>query len=82
MTLVLRGAVMIQMNPAGWIVTSVMQIPHNAGMLRCNQYRIDNFCQRITVCCLDWSDLPQGWEKSLLNLNTPDDLSRHRAGQP
>lgn len=29
---------------------------------------------QLNVRCLDWQDMPTDWEKSLLNINTPDDL--------
>ena len=45
-------------------------------MLRQNQYRIYDFYQRINIRYLDPPQLPSGWQKSLLNLNTPAQLAR------
>ncbi len=51
-------------------------LPHMASMLRNSQYRIYDFYRRIRVRYLDWSELPDGWERSLLNVNTPAELAR------
>jgi molybdopterin-guanine dinucleotide biosynthesis protein A len=44
-------------------------------MLRNGQYRIYDFYQRIEVRYLDWQAMPEGWERSLLNVNTPEELA-------
>lgn len=41
-----------------------------------NQFRIYDFYQRIRIRYLDPPDLPEGWERSLINLNTPAQLAR------
>jgi molybdopterin-guanine dinucleotide biosynthesis protein A len=51
-------------------------LPHMEDMLRHGQYRIYDFYQRIHVRFLDWHELPRDWERSLLNINTPEDLGR------
>jgi molybdopterin-guanine dinucleotide biosynthesis protein MobB len=43
-------------------------------MLQQEQYRIYDFYQRIKVHYLDWRQMPDGWERSLLNINTPEQL--------
>ena len=45
-------------------------------MLRQNQYRIYDFYQRIQIRYLDPPRLPESWKRSLINLNTPDQLAR------
>lgn len=45
-------------------------------MLRQNQYRIYDFYQRIKIRYLDPPQLPDGWQRSLINLNTPNQLAR------
>ncbi len=45
-------------------------------MLRQDQYRIYDFYQRVAIRFLEPPDLPLGWERALLNLNTPDQVSR------
>ena len=49
-------------------------LPHMEEMLQQGQYRIYDFYQRIKVHYLDWSQMPTGWERSLLNINTPEQL--------
>ena len=51
-------------------------LPQMEKMLGKNQYRIYAFYQRINVRYLDWDEMPDDWEKSLLNVNTPEALSR------
>jgi len=49
-------------------------LPHMEEMLQQHQYRIYDFYQRIKVHYLDWQQMPAGWERSLLNINTPEQL--------
>jgi molybdopterin-guanine dinucleotide biosynthesis protein A len=51
-------------------------LPHMESMLRNNEFRIYDFYLRINVRYLNWHELPEGWERSLLNVNTPEDLAR------
>jgi molybdopterin-guanine dinucleotide biosynthesis protein A len=51
-------------------------LPCMAEMLRSGQHRIYDFYQRIAIRYLDWQQMPAGWERSLLNLNTPEQLRR------
>lgn len=44
-------------------------------MLRQNQFRIYDFYQQIDIRYLDPHELPEGWERALLNLNTPEQLT-------
>jgi len=44
-------------------------------MLRQNQYRIYDFYQRIRIRYLDPPQLPRDWKRSLININTPDQLA-------
>jgi len=45
-------------------------------LLQQNQYRIYDFYQRIQIRYLDPPQLPYGWKRSLINLNTPTQLAR------
>jgi molybdopterin-guanine dinucleotide biosynthesis protein A len=45
-------------------------------MLRQGQYRIYDFYQHIKIHYLDWQQMPEGWERSLLNINTPEQLEQ------
>jgi molybdopterin-guanine dinucleotide biosynthesis protein A len=56
-------------------------LPHMEAMLRNNEYRIYDFYQRIRVHYLDWSSLPNNWERSLMNINTPEQLRQLEKGQ-
>jgi molybdopterin-guanine dinucleotide biosynthesis protein A len=56
-------------------------LTHMEEMLQQGQYRIYDFYQRINVLFLDWHELPEGWQRSLLNINTPDQLARLRKDQ-
>lgn len=51
-------------------------MPHMQAMLQQGQYRIYDFYQRINVYYLDWQQMPDDWERSLLNINTPEQLER------
>ncbi len=53
-------------------------LPQMEELLQKGQYRIYDFYQRINVLFLDWHELPEGWQRSLLNINTPDQLARLR----
>jgi molybdopterin-guanine dinucleotide biosynthesis protein A len=45
-------------------------------MLQQGQYRIYDFYQRIKIYYLDSQQMPEGWERSLLNINTPEQLEQ------
>ncbi len=49
-------------------------LQHMEEMLQQDQYRIYDFYQRINIHYLDWQQMPDGWERSLLNINTPEQL--------
>lgn len=51
-------------------------LPHMESMLQQDQFRIYDFYQRINIRYLDENQLPEGWQKSLFNINTPDDFNR------
>ncbi len=51
-------------------------LPHMEKMLRRGQYQIYDFYQRIAVNFLDWHQMPDGWERSLININTREQLDR------
>ncbi len=51
-------------------------LPQMEAMLRQNQFRIYDFYQRIAIRYLDPPDLPDGWQRSLININTPADITR------
>jgi len=51
-------------------------LPYMEKMLQEGQFRIYDFYQQIKVCYLDWQELPVGWERALLNINTPEQLDR------
>lgn len=50
-------------------------LPQMEAMLRRNQFRIYDFYQQINMRFLDPPDLPSGWQRALLNINTPKDLA-------
>ncbi len=35
---------------------------------------------QLQVRCLQWQDMPHGWEKSLTNINTPEELESFKEG--
>ncbi len=45
-------------------------------MLERRQYRIYDFYPQVRVLELSATDLPDGWERSLCNVNTPEDYRR------
>lgn len=51
-------------------------LPAMEEMLARGDYRIYDFYDQVRVCYLDAATLPVGWQRALLNLNTPEDL-RH-----
>lgn len=55
-------------------------LPQIETMLRQNQFRIYDFYQRINMRYLDPPELPSGWQRSLINVNTPDDLAKLKEG--
>jgi molybdopterin-guanine dinucleotide biosynthesis protein A len=56
-------------------------LPQMEAMLRQGQYRIYDFYQRINIHYLDWQQMPDDWELSLLNINTPEQLARLKEKQ-
>lgn len=56
-------------------------LPHMEAMLQQGQYRIYDFYQRINVHYLDWRQMPAGWKRSLLNINTPEQLEQLQKDQ-
>lgn len=57
-------------------------LPQMESMLRQGQFRIYDFYQRINIHFVDWHELPEDWQRGLLNINTPDQLARIREEQP
>ena len=57
-------------------------LPHMEEMLQQGLYRIYDFYQRINIHYLHWQQMPDGWERALLNINTPQQLSRLKKEQP
>jgi molybdopterin-guanine dinucleotide biosynthesis protein A len=51
-------------------------LPYMEKMLKEGQFRIYDFYQQINIRYLDWHELPDGWERALLNINTPEQLDR------
>lgn len=51
-------------------------LPAMEEMLARGDYRIYDFYDQVHVCYLDAAILPAGWQRALLNLNTPEDLRR------
>ena len=45
-------------------------------MLRQNQFRIYDFYQRIAIRFIDPPELPDGWRRALININTPEQLAQ------
>lgn len=57
-------------------------LPIMEAMLQDGRYRIHDFYQELNVHFLDWQQLPDGWQRSLLNINTPAELARISEEQP
>jgi molybdopterin-guanine dinucleotide biosynthesis protein A len=57
-------------------------LPHMEKMLQQGQYRIYDFYRKIKVHYLDWQQMPEGWERALLNINTPEQLAQLMEKQP
>ncbi|MFK5926145.1 MAG: molybdenum cofactor guanylyltransferase [Desulfuromusa sp.] len=51
-------------------------LPQMEAMLQLNQYRIYDFYQRIAIRFLDPAELPEGWQRALININTPEQLAQ------
>lgn len=51
-------------------------LPAMEEMLARGDYRIYDFYDQVRVRYLDAATLPVGWQRALLNLNTPEDLRR------
>lgn len=45
-------------------------------MLQQNQYRIYDFYQSIAIRFLDPPELPAGWQRALININSPEQLAQ------
>ncbi|PLX82116.1 MAG: molybdenum cofactor guanylyltransferase [Desulfuromonas sp.] len=56
-------------------------LPYMKAMLSNNEFRIYDFYPKINVHYLDWLSLPNNWERSLLNVNTPEQLHQLKKGQ-
>jgi molybdopterin-guanine dinucleotide biosynthesis protein B/molybdopterin-guanine dinucleotide biosynthesis protein len=50
-------------------------LPVMEQMLEAGQYRIYDFYQRIAIRFLDTPELPSGWRRALININTPEQLA-------
>lgn len=50
-------------------------LPLMEAMLRQSQFRIYDFYQQINIRYLAPPELPEGWERALINLNTPEQLT-------
>jgi len=48
---------------------------HMEEMLQKQQFRIYDFYQRINISYLKWHQMPDGWERALMNINTLDHLA-------
>lgn len=57
-------------------------LPAMEEMLAHGACRIYDFYEEMQVRYLDAEELPPGWERSLLNLNTPEDLRRMNKEAP
>jgi len=44
-------------------------------MLQRKQYRIYDFYRRINISCLEWHQMPDDWERALMNINSPEQLN-------
>lgn len=51
-------------------------LPQMEAMLQQNQFRIYDFYQRIAIHYLDPPNLPEGWQRALININTQEQLAR------
>jgi molybdopterin-guanine dinucleotide biosynthesis protein A len=51
-------------------------LPYMEKMLQEEQFCIYDFYPQIKVRYLEWQELPIGWERSLLNINTQEQLDR------
>ena len=56
-------------------------LPLMEEMLQQGQTRIYDIYQRIKIYYLDWHQMPDGWERALLNINTPDQLAELKEQQ-
>lgn len=48
-------------------------LPYMLDMLECGEYRIYDFYPRVRASYVGVEQLPPGWEKALLNVNTPEE---------
>ncbi len=49
-------------------------LPHMKELLERGNYKINDFYPGVTVRYAHFSELPDGWDKSLLNVNTPEQI--------
>ena len=56
-------------------------LPLMEEMLQQGLFRIYDFYWRINIQYLDWYLMPNDWERTLLNINTPDQLARLKEKQ-
>ncbi|HKL26036.1 MAG TPA: molybdenum cofactor guanylyltransferase [Desulfuromonadales bacterium] len=53
-------------------------LPTMEGMLKARQFAVHQLFRRIRCRRLAWPELPTGWQRSLLNVNTPGQLRQIR----
>lgn len=51
-------------------------LPRMEEMLARGDFRIYDFYRQVRACYIDAHELPAGWRRALLNLNTPEDVRR------
>lgn len=51
-------------------------LPQMEAMLEQSQFRIYDFYQRIAIRYLEPPNLPDGWQRALININTPEQLTQ------
>jgi molybdopterin-guanine dinucleotide biosynthesis protein A len=49
-------------------------LPHIVEMLDQKNFRIQDLFTRISAFCIDTTEFPKGWQRSMANVNTPADL--------
>ena len=55
-------------------------LPRMDAMLKAGRYRVTELYPQIRLRTLDWQLLPEGWERGLLNVNTPQQLQQIEEG--
>ncbi len=75
-----RAAAVVLKTPSGFEPLFALYhktcLPHLEQLLQQKRFRIYDFFDRIPVNVLDPTEQVDDWQKSLSNLNTPEDLSR------